>query len=32
MMVKEFEDAAYKLEVGQLSEPVKSSSDIILLS
>ena len=25
MMVKEFEDAAYKLEVGQLSEPVKSS-------
>ena len=24
MMVKEFEDAAYKLEVGQLSEPVKS--------
>ena len=24
MMVKEFEDA-YKLEVGQLSEPVKSS-------
>ena len=25
MMVKEFEDVAYKLEVGQLSEPVKSS-------
>ncbi len=25
MMVKEFEDAAYKLEVGQLSAPVKSS-------